>query len=221
MPIKQRAVHQEQKAERRQAILEAARALFVQMPYAEISMQQVAVHASLAKGTLYLYFQTKEALFLALLEEELAVWFDEMDAWLSDLKSSGRASSPEEFVERLGHSLASREVAVRLIVISQAILEHNIDYPTALKYKQFIHDRMQATGAGLETCLAILRPGQGSRLILWIYLLIIGVQSVAEPAPLLRQALQEPGLQGLRVDFQTEIQRILTALIAGLSCSPM
>jgi AcrR family transcriptional regulator len=219
MVIKQRAVRQEQKIERRQAILAAARVLFERTPYPDISMQQVAGHAALAKGTLYLYFKTKEELFLALLEQELAGWFDEMDAWLSGLNDDGQTCTRQDFVARLAGSLAGREIAIRLIVISQAILERNIAYATALSYKQLLHDRMQHTGAKLEACLPFLSSGLGARLILWIYLLIIGVQSAAEPAPLLRQALEEPGLQALRVDFQTEIQRILSVLIDGLACS--
>ncbi|HVN54690.1 MAG TPA: TetR family transcriptional regulator [Anaerolineaceae bacterium] len=217
MVIKQRAIRHDQKLERRQAILAAGRELFDQASYSEISMESVSKRANLAKGTLYLYFKTKEELFLALLEQELESWFDEMDAWLAGARETGLPPTLREFASILSQSLAQRSLAVRLIAISETILESNIDYPTALRYKLLLHSRMAVTGAALESLLPFLSPGAGVRLILWVYMLIIGVQSVAEPAPIVRRTLEEPGLRPLRVDFQTEIESILSALIAGLS----
>ena len=216
MVIKQRAIHRDQKLERRRAILDAARELFEQAPYSEISMLDMAEHAKLAKGTLYLYFKTKEELFLALLEQELDSWFDEMDAWLAGFLETRLTPAPGEFVSVLSQSLAQRSLAIRLIVISETILESNIDFATALRYKQLLHARMAATGAALEQLLPFLTPGAGIRLILWVYMLIIGVQSVAEPAPIVRRALEASELRPLRVDFRTEIETILSTLIAGL-----
>jgi AcrR family transcriptional regulator len=56
---------------RRQGILKAARALFTTQDYEQVSMERIASEAELAKGTLYLYFDTKEDLVLALVTEEL------------------------------------------------------------------------------------------------------------------------------------------------------
>lgn len=217
MTIHRRAVHKEQKEERRQVILEAARQRFGQVPYEAISMSQVAEMAGLAKGTLYLYFKTKEELFLALLEQEFAAWFDEIDALLQGWQADGHVCSVEEFVDQLGQLLARYPTAVRLIVISQAILEHNIDFPVALAFKQVLHARMAQTGALLEACLPFVARGEGIRLVLWIYLLIVGVQNAAEPAPVVRQILDSPGMEAYRVDFLPEITQILTVLLKGLA----
>jgi len=219
MVIKQRAVSRDQKQERRERILDAARELFAGAPYEEISMLHVAERAVLAKGTLYLYFNTKEELFLALLAREIEDWFDEIDKMMEDLRSRGKPCPPEEFSRLLSQSLVSRPVAVRLIVISQAILEHNIDYTSALSYKQMLNAHIVQTGSILEECLPYLQPGQGARLILWIYLLVIGVQSVAEPAPVVQRTLTEPGMETFQVDFQLEISAILTVLLDGLAAS--
>ena len=58
--IKKRARGAEQKQERQQQILEAAAALLVTLDYTQISMALVAKEAGIVKGTLYLYFKTKE-----------------------------------------------------------------------------------------------------------------------------------------------------------------
>jgi AcrR family transcriptional regulator len=50
-------------------ILEAASQLFSEKPYHEVRMDDIASRAGVAKGTLYLHFRDKEALYLALIEQ--------------------------------------------------------------------------------------------------------------------------------------------------------
>jgi AcrR family transcriptional regulator len=71
MALRQRARNDEDKQVRRAEILTQAAALLGKHPYARITMSQVAAGSGLAKGTLYLYFRSKEELFLALLQREL------------------------------------------------------------------------------------------------------------------------------------------------------
>jgi AcrR family transcriptional regulator len=51
--------------ERRQAIVEAASRLFAEVGYTACEMERVAAELKIAKGTLYLYFPSKESLFYA------------------------------------------------------------------------------------------------------------------------------------------------------------
>jgi AcrR family transcriptional regulator len=68
---KARARQESQKLARRRDILAIAGDMIAGMPFQAIAMAEVAERAGLAKGTLYLYFPSKESLFLALLEESL------------------------------------------------------------------------------------------------------------------------------------------------------
>ncbi|MDI6874469.1 TetR/AcrR family transcriptional regulator [Candidatus Solincola sp.] len=52
------------KLKHRQAILRAAEELFSSKGYRETTVQEIAERAGLAKGTLYLYFRSKEELYL-------------------------------------------------------------------------------------------------------------------------------------------------------------
>ena len=55
----------DRRAERRTAIVAAATRLFAQTGYADCEMERVAAKLGVAKGTLYLYFPSKEELFYA------------------------------------------------------------------------------------------------------------------------------------------------------------
>ena len=56
------------KDERRQALLEAALTEFYERGFAAARMDDIAKRANLSKGALYLYFESKDALFKALVE---------------------------------------------------------------------------------------------------------------------------------------------------------
>lgn len=65
---------------RRRRILEAGMGLFSGLPYAAVHMDAVAAAAGVAKPTLYRYFPTKEALFIAGLAWTLAELRDAVGA---------------------------------------------------------------------------------------------------------------------------------------------
>lgn len=50
-------------------LTEAALALFVEKGFAATRLEDVAQRAGVSKGTLYLYFDSKEALFKAVIQE--------------------------------------------------------------------------------------------------------------------------------------------------------
>ena len=56
---------EKEKEQRRKLILDAAQTLFFSKHYDEITIEEIAEKAQLAKGTLYLYFKSKEALYSA------------------------------------------------------------------------------------------------------------------------------------------------------------
>jgi AcrR family transcriptional regulator len=60
------------KAERRGELLGAARAVFVEKGYAAASVDDIVARAGVARGTFYLYFADKRAIFEALADDFLA-----------------------------------------------------------------------------------------------------------------------------------------------------
>lgn len=214
MSAKRRAVTDEQKSARRNVLIQSAWALFQTQDYATISMADVARASGLAKGTLYLYFTTKEGLFLAVLEEQFMAWFDVIDAALD----RPAPLSDDQWVDLLVDSLATRPHFVRLFALAHVVLEQNIDYGAAFAYKQLLQARMAATGQRLEARFAWLQTGQGAQFLLRAYALVIGLESLAHPAPIVVKVLeQESTLAGFQVDFATDFAALLRGLILAYS----
>lgn len=76
----------------RARILAAARKRFEQFGYRRTSIAEIARDAGIAVGTVYRYFETKEATFLAVVEHTI-------DAWLAEARRV--LATPGSAVERL------------------------------------------------------------------------------------------------------------------------
>ncbi|ADO75534.1 TetR/AcrR family transcriptional regulator [Stigmatella aurantiaca] len=208
-----RARRDEDKEARRRLILEAARVLFTTTSYAEVKMADVAEKARLAKGTVFLYFPTKEALFLALLEELLFAWFHRLDGWLEQDTGPWTGARLAGWV---AESMEHQASLPRLMGILQNVLEHNIPLEHARAFKERLRETLGHTGALLEQRLRFLKPGEGPRLLLRLNALMMGLWLMADEAPVTRELLDLPHLSVLRVDFQRELAESMTLLLRGL-----
>src|SRR5215213_7192015 len=143
-----RARSTEAKNERYDAILDAALARYERNPSFEaFTMSALAAQVGLAKGTLYLYFRTKEAIFLGLLYDLFGAWFEDLDA---RLREDAATWTPEEAAFELVGSMQGRETLLRLLSILPAIVEQNVELDVALHFKREVMGWAAATGPLLE-----------------------------------------------------------------------
>ena len=77
-------------------LLEAALDLFIEKGFAATRVDEVAARAGVSKGTLFLYFPSKEELFKAVVRQNIAGRFDE---WRQELEAFEGTTS-----ELLGHA---------------------------------------------------------------------------------------------------------------------
>lgn len=70
--------------DRMTTILDAAREVFIERGFAAARIEDVAARAGIAKGTVYLHFDSKEALFKALIASVVAPALGEMEAVMRD-----------------------------------------------------------------------------------------------------------------------------------------
>lgn len=213
MAVKRRARTDKQKSARRQQIIDVAWEVYQTRRYDEISVSEIARAAHLAKGTTYLYFNSKEALFLAVLEQQLASWYDAVEAGLVALAGRDDLHAVSSL---FCQEMSSRPALTRLFAIMQVILEHNIDYETAVRFKRQLLYRIVTTGALLESCLSFLVQGQGARILLQVSMFVIGLQQQANPAPMIRKAIeQEEDMAVLALDFAAECSSFMMVLLHG------
>src|SRR5574338_575419 len=83
MPVKGRTKQDVLLEFRRAEILDAARKICASRGYHEMTVDEIAQAAGIAKGTVYLYFRSKHEIYWAMIEQVLAVLHDQVRAQLS------------------------------------------------------------------------------------------------------------------------------------------
>lgn len=216
MVITRRARKPEQKSERRTEILSAAIALLRGRPYHKINIAGIARKAGMAKGTLFLYFKTREELFLAIASREFEQWFDAMDRSFVEIAGGPEEDARNRILSALSEMLKPDALLMSLIPIVHTVLEQNISYPKAREFKQMLSKGLQHTGALLEECLPYLRHGQGVTFLLWMYAIVIGFSQMATPAPVIEKVFQkDPALRMMQIEFSASYSDALGAILDG------
>jgi AcrR family transcriptional regulator len=208
---KQRATSEQAKRERRATIVNAALDLLMEHPYHDISISQIARTAGVAKGTVYLYFETKEELFLAVFEDLLGEWFDDIS---SALESAPGTWSVQEAADVLAWSIFDRPRLTRMSALAPILFEHNISYERARAHKRWLYGRLSGVGAALEEHIPVLGKGEGPGFLMRFYVLVCGLEGVGRPAPVVHDVLaNEPDL--FTVDYRRELTEMVILLLSG------
>jgi AcrR family transcriptional regulator len=211
MVIKQRAMLDEDKQLRRHAILSAAAALLIQHPERPASVEDVARQAGLAKGTMYLYFKTKEEIYLAVHEQQTHQFFETLETLLARERS--RPS-----LKRLTRNVAEairKHPAFLPLAIQCPEFERNADPDVIARCKAGIGARLQQIGATLEIMYPRLKNGDGARLLIRSYGLMLGLWQLTAPTPVRERLLERAELSIFRLDYLVQVEAALYALWRG------
>lgn len=208
--VKQRAMGVEDKEVRRHAILDAAERLFLKHPGRMASVAEVAASAGLAKGTVYLYFPSKEEMLLALHERHVAHFFTEL---MKKLVERGPLDFDDVFPVTLEH-LIRLPGYLELTSRCFGLMDREIPKDTALAFKARIAQTLQGAGVHLERHFGMPR-GAGVTLLLHSYGLIVGLWQLLHPNERLGRAMKRPELRSLDRDYEREIENALRALWRG------
>jgi len=203
--LKKRAVAPEDKSARRAAILRAAEELSSRA--AGFSMDQLARRAGLAKGTVYLYFGTREEVLLAVHEKQTHELFDVVERALAAGAPTG------ETVVRAGlRYLRGHPEFYPLAGNCRGMLDANVSTEAALAFKTGISGRLVNLGRRIEQLYPGLQSGEGAALLMNCYALIVGLWQQADVPLSLRPVMHRPEMQIFKID----LERQLTAALLDL-----
>ncbi|MBK9605860.1 MAG: TetR family transcriptional regulator [Betaproteobacteria bacterium] len=211
MVIKQRAMLEEDKQLRRQAILSAAAALLLQHPERLASVQDVALQSGLAKGTMYLYFRTKEEIYLAVHEQQTHQFFDTLEALLARERSR---PSLKRLTRNVVEAIRQHPSFLPL-AIQCPEFERNADLDVVAHCKAGIGARLQHIGAAMEITYPRLKKGDGARLLIRSYGLMLGLWQLTAPTPVRERLLERAELAVFRLDYLVQLEAALYAMWRG------
>lgn len=207
--MKQRAIQQSDKDQRRQELLDAALVLWQTDPN-RLRIEAVAKAAGVAKGTVYLYFRSKEEILLAIHERHVAAFF-------AALRAGGEQGTIafETMMELVFTHMVRVPAFLPLASLCHGLMESGVEPEIALGLKHRIGERLGEAGHLLQSRLGLDSPEKGVAFLMHGYGLILGLWQILHPSPLRDLAKNDPAIQNIDRDFETELRQALRALWLG------
>ncbi len=165
-----RALDGDDKEARRQTILDAAERLFAEH-HELANVADVATSAGLAKGTVYLYFQTKEEIYLALHMRHVEHFFTTLIARMN----SGQPFLFPEMIALAGEHLLNAPTYMPLGAVCMGFGGDAVPLEAAKNFQMNMTTWLLTAGEGLERHFTKLAPGEGVRLLKHSYAMMIGL----------------------------------------------
>lgn len=117
--------------ERREEIINACEQLYKRFDFKDINIKLIGEQISVGRTSIYNYFQTKEEIFLALVEREYLKWNED----LFSIFEQNEKLSKQEFVDIITDSLSKRRTLLKLISMNMFEMEANSRVESITNFK--------------------------------------------------------------------------------------
>lgn len=135
---------------RKEEIICACAALYQTMSFKEITMKEIGAATSFTRTSIYNYFQTKEEIFLALLQQEYERWITD----LNEIAAAHEMLTEDELAGELAGSLERRALLLKLMSMNHYDMEENSRPERLMEFKVAYGNSIRA----LDRLLIKFRP---------------------------------------------------------------
>ena len=209
-----RAITDAAKQQKAAAILDCAADLFLASGYNAVTMAAVAKRMHISNGILFVYFPTKQTLFLSLLMREYHARIDAMERLLASNPPHTLAALCALILQDLAQQLHNT-LYIRLEAIRAAILEQNVDMRWFLNLKITLYKRLQSVAA-LAAIPGVITADEVQDIFHVQTALIEGFQLAGKLNEPLRKALTGNGLHAFVYDFHADTLRTMRLYLNAL-----
>ena len=208
-----RARRPEEIAQRQEEIVSAAAALLDREALDRISLNAIAREAGLAKSAVYRYFESREAIFLQILERDWKQWLERVEAALAPLAGS---DDPEAVADALTAATVAQPRLCRLVSALSSVLEQNLSEEVVLAFKQESLTLATRMMEALHSSLPSIAMNQWLDFANPAIALIAGLWPLSHPSETVRRVMARPEFAPFQPDFEHQFRRTLTLAIRGL-----
>jgi AcrR family transcriptional regulator len=199
-------------AARRLAIKAVARDMLAEKNVGDISLRELSDRVGLAKSNVLRYFDSREAIFLEVLDEEFEAWLADIDDRLERPRPRKPGYANEIRVATvIADAVVARPLLCELLGSMAAVLERNISHEFARDFKARAMQRIAALAQLVNRHLPWLPPEFTAFFAEGALMLTAGAYPFSVPTEPVRAAIAEIGLpdpgqrfgDGLRLGLET------------------
>lgn len=139
-------ITEQQYRQREEEIVTACAKLYETVSFKEITIKEIGSTTSFTRTSIYNYFNTKEEIFLALLEREYDRWVKSMYEQMSAVDNMNAL----RFAEILASTLSERTIMLKILAMNLYDIEENSRVEKLASFKRVYAKALTAVENGLK-----------------------------------------------------------------------
>lgn len=201
---------------RKEEIIDACAALYETVGFKDITIREIGERTSFTRTSIYNYFQTKEEIFLALLQREHESWIAELE----DLIRQNARLSVEEFADRLAGTLERRECMLKLESMNLYDMEGSSRMENLVAFKRTYGRAMKAVARCLETFFPAMMEQEVREFLYAFFPFLFGVYPYAVPTEKQRRAMALAGVEAARCSIRQLVRVFVLKMLRPFQQPP-
>lgn len=205
-------------AARRAAILDTARALLAEKSVTEISLRELSDRVGLAKSNVLRYFDSREAIFLEVMDAECRAWLTRLDSSLGKPRPRKPGYANEiRVATAIADALADEPLLCELLGAMAGVLERNISADCARDFKARAIGNIGALAELVARQAPWLTPDGVALFAEGAFMLAAGMYPFSIPTGPVRQAMTEMGMPEPHQRFVDGLREGLVSWLVGVA----
>lgn len=192
-------------------IIDACRRLYRTMAFKEITLKEISKETSLSRPSIYNYFQTKEEIFLALLEEEYRLWADDLDQILSH-----NGYDIQSFATAISESIAKRETLLKILCMNLYEIEENSRTERLVEFKKHYGRTIDIIDAALEKFFPDMTNEDRTDFIYEFYPFLYGLYPYVYPTKKQMDAMKMAGMVPRKMEIRKATEIFVIHILNGI-----
>lgn len=131
---------------RKEEIIDACASLYETMSFRDITIRDIGTKTVFTRTSIYNYFNSKEEIFLALLQREHELWISD----LKEIEHRNGELTADEFADAIAHTLEKRGCMLKLMSMNIYDMEGNSRVENLVEFKKVYADVLRTIARCLE-----------------------------------------------------------------------
>lgn len=197
---------------RKAEIINACAKLYDTKNFKEITLKEIGEKTSFTRTSIYNYFQTKEEIFLALLQQEYEKWIVD----LNEMLHNNKTMSAEQFADSLARSLEKRERLLKLMSMNHYDMEANSRMENLIAFKTVYGNSMRTVTSCLQKFFPRMTAGDIQEFIYAFFPFLFGVYPYTVVTDKQKEAMEKANANYVFLSIYEITKSIVRKLLQGM-----
>lgn len=197
---------------RKAEIINACAKLYDTKNFKQITLKEIGEKTSFTRTSIYNYFQTKEEIFLALLQQEYEKWIDD----LNEMLHNNKTMSAEQFADSLARSLEKRERLLKLMSMNHYYMEANSRMENLVAFKTVYGNSMRTVTSCLQKFFPRMTAGDIQEFIYAFFPFLFGVYPYTVVTDKQKEAMKKANANYVFLSIYEITKSIVQKLLQGM-----